>query len=191
MTEQKKKKKRLAPWNVRVAIAKDVLRWIETKRFLVKKGYYVVDQEFDEYKDVGPALITKEDVDTNADAKEIMQDRNCRVCALGACFLASLDRYNNVGCSDLVANYGNNYHKGQSLSQFDTMKYLKRFFAPEQLDLIEAAFEMNVCHRVVLERDNIELLKAKKWGDEYFNNPTERLEAIMENIIDNRGTFKP
>ena len=188
MTEQKKKKKRLAPWNVRVAIAKDVLRWIETNKMVVSYGgNYVILQDRNPVSFERAAIFSGEELASNVDAKQVLEDKKCIVCALGACFIAAIDRYNNIGCRDLLKD-----SRPNSINQGDTMAYLRRFFHPEQLDLIEAAFERSSSHCRTLSSYSDEIDKAIEFGYEYrTGGPTLGLEAIMNNIIKNNGTFKP
>lgn len=66
----------------------------------------------------------------------------------------------------------------------DTYKYLEDFFSTEQLEEIESAFERsNMCNI------NDGILASNF----VFNitEASERMRLIMENIIANKGTFKP
>ena len=63
---------------------------------------------------------------------------------------------------------------------------LGRFFDIDQLRLIESAFEQSEFGN--LDYDLVE--RAVEFGNRYKVHGT-RLRAIMQNIIDNRGTFVP
>lgn len=111
---------------------------------------------------------SREDADTfyNKQLRDIVLG-NCKVCAKGAIFLAKAVRYNNV----LVCQW-------MKADECDDNAPLREHFSWEQLDDIEAAFE--------------------GWSDQKSNpksyiskypNDKDRLIAILNNIIKNKGTF--
>jgi hypothetical protein len=90
----------------------------------------------------------------------------CDVCAIGGMFLSRFNLYNKE-----------NDYVGDSDTMKDRLE--EAGFTSEQLRLIERCFE--------------------GWGsieDEHpwlaeLDNPEDRLIAIMQNIVDHKGTFKP
>jgi hypothetical protein len=88
-------------------------------------------------------------------------ERKCNVCALGSLLLSHV-RVNNELTVDDVLN-ANGYHD-------DLLEY----FEHDQLQLIESHFENN-----------------KKIDGCFYEEDDERLEAIMQNIVDNDGEFNP
>jgi hypothetical protein len=88
----------------------------------------------------------------------------CYVCALGAVFAVAVER-DAVECSN-VFSYREGAMRGALAPYFDF----------GQLRMIEAAFE--------------EWSYEKEFGDQYEDD-AERMIAIMQNIIDNDGTFVP
>ncbi len=120
---------------------------------------------------------------------------SCKVCALGAMFFCAVKVANNLNIqqhwqtsvSTKILNReveNTIYYKDMGYSQSESVfKYMKRFFTKHQLDLIETAFE-----RFCLKSNNTNVLKAI----EMFKPEVSlhnRMKAIMQNIIKNKGTF--
>lgn len=172
------------PWNEltkaekRVRIAKDALAQIRTKKVEVQSGTYcdIFSNKLKEGSQLNKILPTLE-----ADS--------CTVCAKGALFLAHVDRFNKLKIEDNGAFSANN-------SQI--IDRLKGIFSIGQLDTIEAAFEMGVTqdaehilwdHSTAVEETEL-AKRAIAFGEEYSDD-LDRLVAILENIIENKGTFIP
>ena len=64
------------------------------------------------------------------------------------------------------------------------ISYLKKYFTVPQLNLIEIAFEQTEIFKHPLKS------KAIKFGEQY-KHPKSRLRAILNNILENNGVFKP
>lgn len=173
----------------RVAIAKDVIQWMDTKKMLVANaGYLYSSSDLFSFKDVGE----------NADLRSKLQGKECRVCALGAVFLTTVDRFNKVGCGDISVepnpyfpekDYTINHLRRNSLT-----KYLKRYFTPLQMGMIESAFECSEYYDGLSTSAQRAVIKAMNYGINLHNNgvdPEGKLRSIMKNIITNKGTFKP
>lgn len=102
--------------------------------------------------------------------REQLVDRTCQVCAIGALFIAEVARNNKF-----------DFHFRVDRSEmFDK---LSRWFSEDQLTEIECAFECRACRFC-------NLVRAIEFGKKYAD-PTARMRAIMENIIANKGDFKP
>lgn len=184
-----------------VLIAKDVLKWIKSKRIVVSPGTYVKfpvnlnTRVGEQLQDVLPEVVTPEEP--------------CTVCALGACFLASVARFNaleipKVGTKDWLL-----YPYETKLYFTPLQDHLHQAFSDEQLILIESAFEGR---RMGAEHENLNQVKVEvsiKKGDKavafgeqrrfrepstwgaYRINSEKVLTAICRNIIRNDGLFKP
>lgn len=171
----------------RVAIAKDVLKWMDTQKMDVQQSGYLLSKT--------GSLFSGLDVLDNADLKEKLQGKECQVCALGAVFLTTVDRFNQVGCADLL-DEGDWRGGALSLKRRHLTNYLEKYFAPLQLCLIESAFEcgsfrtgFNSNHSALKK-----IAKAEQYGVKLHRKglgPDKRLRKIMNNIIKNNGTFKP
>ena len=95
----------------------------------------------------------------------------CEVCALGGLFVALVARENEF---NVDVNYGT-----IGVFGIQVYKHLRSYFTTEQLSCIESWFE---CH----SSDVLDIPKAWVWLED-----TERMKRIMENIVDNDGTFQP
>lgn len=105
--------------------------------------------------------------------------KNCRVCALGALFLADLiirDEYKALN----MPSHG--------LDQFSMINRLKPYFTEKQLELIERAFEGHCsCFHNHLPKHNPTCTCNLKKTDAPDKH---RLLYILKNIKDNEGTLK-
>lgn len=144
----------------RVLIAQDVLKLLKKKKTVkVMSGNAYLDltnavPEADEKKELSKLL-----------PKLITPKKPCTVCALGACFLAHVTRYNN-----LVVPYSLSGQGGASLFGSVAREQLSDVFDLIQLGDIEGYFE-------------------SFWGSQDIADDRARLVAIMKNIIANKGTF--
>jgi len=107
----------------------------------------------------------------------------CEVCVRGSLLVSLIRKDNNFTGEDLD-NMSCGYFDSWSVED----KRLLELFSPEQLSLIEYAFENFSADRYINEKD---LDKVEDFFVLYEHNNTERLIAILKNIIKNKGTFKP
>jgi hypothetical protein len=122
------------------------------------------------------------------DAQKLLPqlEKDCKVCALGACFLSHIRLFNEVQMwGELDASQQRQLIASQ----------LEKYFGRLELYLIETAFEcvpLSLLQRVPnLEEDyRVSLRDALSFGWKFSKLP-ERLRAIMENIISNNGEFNP
>lgn len=168
------KSKRLTKAEKRVQIAKDVIEQILAKKYSAVSGDYVSSTSM---------------VPLN---KEVLNRDNpkCKVCACGSLILSAIRLFNRHTCP--ITTNG---------SHIKAMTLLKDWFSLAQLISIESAFEgwSNIAHGNGFHPDMVNKLadKAKAWRDSSgFGNyemkfSDEHIIAIMKNIIDNNGTFKP
>lgn len=103
--------------------------------------------------------------------EDLLLGTQCTVCAKGALFAADIMKKGNCSNDKFKVDKGN----------ADVYNRLGGIFTKAELDEIEVAFEMWIGHGYS---------DAYHFGTLY-DSSAERLEAIMQNIIDNEGTFKP
>lgn len=161
----------------RVALAKDVIAQIEAKKFLAKSNIFV--------------RITKE-LPSFSELREQLPKVKCQVCAKGALFLAHVKLFNKckVGSSGRL-----------HIQDSEVKSRLGKIFSKLQMDMIEVAFEKrgfsHTSESLIKERRYAQrpLLTEKgtvcvEFGKK-FRSVETRLVAIMENVIENKGIFKP
>lgn len=137
---------------VRVAIAKDVLK--QLRYWQIETGVYL---------NTSVPLIPDTDLKTQL---ETVPSKVCHVCAIGACFLAYVQRFDKVKTNFWGTVFA------------DNMKLaLEEYFDLHQLYMIESAFEL-------WPRSGVEFVLY------YYNEtPSFRLRKIMQNIVANNGEF--
>lgn len=163
----------------RVSIAKDVLKQILQEKIIVQRGDYI-DFTFNKPCGVDTRLL-----------ESIKKAESCTVCAIGATLISLL----NKSGSDIPRNKVDLYQP--KYSSKEVKKHLS-VFGPKQLYMIEYAFEgrgqTSVAKHfygykaVGLPSSTFE--KLAKYLVTYASD-RERLVAIMQNIIENKGTFNP
>lgn len=146
-----------------ILIAQDVLRWMRTRKLTIETGSYLVFEE-----DPAPGTPLQPILRKLATAK-----RPCEVCALGACLIAKIDRFNAV---EMPVTFGRSV----------TAEALSDIFSNTQMDLIEAAFEVTSEYAIF---DGVQ--DAIAFGQRFNTNPRLRLRRIMQNIIEHKGVFVP
>lgn len=166
----------------RIAIAKDVIEQLKNKIYKAEQGRYIrYLRTNDGHYPLAegkywytPAKSIIENIDT------------CEVCALGSCLLSTVKFKNHLMIDDI------------SRFNFNVRNLLLSLFSEKQLFLIEKAFESDLAGTFIsqdyLENEGLiksrEISAAKRFRDQY-DYEQERLIAIMENIIANKGEFKP
>ena len=161
----------------RVMIAQDVLAQLKTKRYVAESGCWVQPNYYSDWKQ----LSDKDSVQELFAAKKI---ESCNVCALGGLFMSCTNFINNTLLEDLYdvsGDLGNLIDEEEQLSN-----KLNKIFSTNQLKLIEMYFEANGgFFREDDEDDRIGVFYNKNSSDK------KRLQLIMENIVENGGTFVP
>jgi hypothetical protein len=160
----------------RVAIAKDVIAQIRAKQYRIKCGIWLSVDGID--TDVGvegacQAALLGQEIK--------IEPAKCDCCALGAAMASSLRLFN-------IGEFCNDVELG------DLTKQLGKFFSKEQMGLIEATFECRsepLCELAPEGKDEFSDLFI--YNTARFRRMTceNRAIAIFENIIKNKGTFKP
>lgn len=103
--------------------------------------------------------------------------KTCTVCGIGACVLSLISINNNYKFSKRRST------ENGIMSRFSIVKKLKDCFTEVQINQIESAFESNPW-----DGWNQKCLAAAGFGQQYYD-PDQRLNAIMQHIIDNKGTI--
>ncbi len=154
----------------RVMIAQDCLVRIKLNQLKSNKGRMFTNN-----------LFVNTDGDTSLKSL-LNKDKNplkCSVCAKGGLFMSYVGRVNECPVYDVSDDTGLNSKP---------MRKLLEIFSAKQLSLIETAFEGDTFSWNKTLSDNY-VRKALRFFDRY--NVKNRLGAICENIIENKGTFKP
>lgn len=166
----------------RVAIAKDVLAALATKKIEAESGTYYLRTK---------ALGDK------------LNGEQCNACAIGALFACQVERTPKLKLTDASDYYdstdvywdedAHEYKEGaaeRSFASYGMRETLRKFFGDKQLGLIETAFEQDddYCYDLNLDGDTVDA--AIKFGSRYRSD-RGRMRAIMENIVANRGEFRP
>lgn len=143
----------------RVLIAKDVIKWLRIGRLCAISDAcsYVASDEVD--------LYVSHTAPKPADARELVRNAKCDVCAKGAILVSMVDRFDVL-----------QVRPGRELADYaDDSPYMRRLF-PDK-DLIEVAFEG---WRNSPRKDGV------PW-ESLIHDATVRLAAIMHQIIRNKG----
>jgi hypothetical protein len=161
----------------RVMIAQDVLAQLKAKRYVAESGCWVkpnIDSAWEQklsHHDSVQELFIEQKIES------------CNVCALGGLFMSCTNFNNNTLLEDLDdASEG----LGNLIEEEQLSNKLNEIFSTNQLKLIESYFEANGgFFRDYDEDDRIEVFYNKNSSDK------KRLQLIMENIVENNGTFVP
>lgn len=160
----------------KVEIAKDVIANIHAKQLNVGMGSYVYPNKIDtEDLEVLQKYLPSQQI------AQIMKP-NCTVCARGSMMICKIAKFNDYDLKDINLDGVDDSHTTQAL---------KDAFTDKELYCIECCFELwdeynqrYSPHGVVIPNDVIDT-----WAK--IKDPTDRLLAIMQNIIDHKGAFKP
>lgn len=156
----------------RVAIAKDVLKWIEDKKFRPRSGDYL-EGTFSSNKN---------------DSLDItLNNTFCTACALGACFIGMVDLGDKIKVGDVFEGNLSTYN---TVNVTSMINHLKVIFTGLQMDLIEAAFEKSAGMSRKTDKDH-PLMHASIAFGKRFSSDTDTMVAIMKNIVKNKGSFMP
>lgn len=157
-----------SPEEKRVLIAKDVLAHLEAIHIIPAPSKWVDTNVYYQtsHKQVKDAFLS---------------EKHCYCCALGAAFMCLIERENKVTNDELRFSFQSSF-----------FQRLKDFFGENQMELIEMYFEGSGAYfirRVKRQSDQIRA-SAIAWKDNN-EHPLDRMQKIMQNIIDNNGKFVP
>ena len=167
------KKKLTRKQQLAVDIAKDIIKWIGEKKLRIKDGLTYLSGSLPNCE------IRSED---QVQPHLPLLRKNCDVCAKGAIFLSYIELKNKI-TFDSLDFVGVGFSKSVDASEETICDLLGGAFSKENLDLIESAFEK---HRGFYGEEK----RAYDFGRKY-RSPRKRMIAICENIIKNKGEFKP
>lgn len=168
---------------LRIALAKDVIASLETERIISKSGSWVQIESDESICGFNTSISGSDDTQI----QDIINNKKCQVCALGALFIESIRRFDSLTIGDLEDGY--------SVGCYDITEYLDNIFDEYQLKLIEVAYErgdggFSVRWDFRDKEDREEAERAIEFG-KTIDDDRERLIAIMNNIIKNYGDFIP
>ncbi len=183
----------------RVEIAKDVLDLLRSQAIFANKGSYMESQlpwsKFREYDEDGDLveldadkseMLFRDFFRIHAKLPEPAKKFPVGVCAIGAMFIGAVDKFNSLQCADL--GYAD-------ASDDDMVDYLDGWFEEFDLRLIETAFERQWCGGDELQLDEDGEYRSEINDAADFcaaeESAEERMQKIMQNIIDNQGEFRP
>ncbi len=198
----------------RVQVARDVIEQLNTKQIISNPGRY-----FAGLQQENPLNIK---VDGDTQVKAILEELPpCKVCALGACFVAMMRRYNEHTVRDLIPTGSNSTNYASLREHLGTLSaltsYLSTLFSADQIKLIEVAYEgarlsgsfdyytkemplpVFNAHKFHMSRASYQseypashfTIAGIKIGHRRNDDGSEILKDIMKNIIRNKGEFKP
>ena len=168
-TKTLKKAKKLTKAQMRVIVAKDALLQLQLEKYQPKCGVYIDDDLKREIQ----YLPSQGKANREDSVQPYLNNlNNCQVCAKGAIFLSSVRAFNDVTVG--------NFYEG-------AMNKAYSIFGENNLDRIECAFEQ---WKLKNSSNNNKNTKLNKFIDKYPHT-NKRLEAILKNIIKNKGIFKP
>lgn len=174
ITRANKAFEKMTPSEKRVQIARDVLAQLAAKRLIAESGVWL------EGKD-GKDLFKQSDIQKDAELSDILaKTKQCQGCALGGMFMCSVERADNLKLGKLEAvREADNCN---TIAENDAFSYLKKFFSENQLEMIECAFERG--SGASYSRDSVDFACD-------VEDAQTRMRLIMENIVANKGTFRP
>lgn len=165
----------MEPAQQRVQIAKDVLKYLGKGVLDASEGDYFMIKGYEEGKDLRDLI------------EEAPESQKCTVCALGAAFYCAVLRVDNYKLSKID---NSSYVPNEVLMFGSNVKnFLRAYFEEDQLELIESAFEREKMGDEDAAKDE-DMKTAIDFGKGYYYE-NKRLVAIMNNIVENEGKFKP
>lgn len=174
-----------SPAEKRVLIAKDVIAQIKAKRFKPKSGVWVQPVDAKNTRDIE----LDDEFNEDASVRELFLEKKipaCECCALGALFMSCTLYNNQTTVQDFVDEVRFDFEEHVEVGKFTNG--LTRFFSRSQLKLIETAFEGG--YGAFRSPSAKTMANLVRW-EEKLPDDQKRLVAIMNNIIDNKGTFVP
>lgn len=153
----------------RVQIAQDVIKSLNAGKLVAEQGIYVTRNR--KTKALGKELF---DENVTCGLDTILEKiPKCNVCALGGLFVEAVKRHDKITTDEISSDPW----------QHELHYYLKKFFSVEQLRMIEDAFESEGPSMYGNDKALTFCNTLKK--------PRDRMLKIMNNIVENNGTFRP
>lgn len=175
----------------RVLIAKDVLARISFNQYKPKTSIWLR---------INPAHISSSEEQDSVQKMIVKEGIECKVCAMGGLAASCIGFNNSVTISeDFNTDNPHHYttideelHLAELLHGAKEDKFqLIAIFGKTEIEKIEMTFEMGRgYYRNNLSDDPLKQ-KCILFGEKYKNDNRERMIAIMNNIVKNKGVFKP
>lgn len=163
--------------NLKVQIAQDVIKQLDAKLYIATSGVYVQKSDLPDTIDASTRL-----------SEFVASIPPCHVCALGSAILSNA----RLGTNDLVGDLFRIDDYGADLRCGNMDVTLRNIFGESNLEMIESAFEMsNMSDTLDPDEDDMSDIELAIEFGEQFEHDEPRLRAIMQNIIENEGIFKP
>lgn len=180
-TMSKEKFDALPKYKKCMVVAQDVIDRIKLKQIAPRNGHFCSIVQSENWNLGGKSL------------KGLLESpkTQCTVCAKGGLFLSYIGIVNNYDISDNM--YGR-FSSAEELKS-EEMGMLTKIFTRKQLSLIESCYEGKEYewNDFVTMQEFDKCLKFR--GYDYYENTDAKakklLQRICENIIKNKGTFKP
>lgn len=176
----------------RVIIAQDALDQIKSKRFKPESGNFLKVKNL-EFNPNGYHTSEEAELGEKSFQKVFVESPKikCVGCALGALFLSTTVVNNNSTVCETIEEGSDLGEMIQYRNSFSNG--LHKFFSEEQLVQIEYCFEGGAGY---FGSYNISSTEKRVKLDEFISkhrglSATNRLVAILNNIIENEGKFKP
>lgn len=185
--EKNKSFSKLGKMQKRVMIARDVIAQVKAKKFKVKTGTYC---------DLKINKKYKPEVEGELELQSLMESgvvEKCTVCAIGGIFASKVsigNKFNINVENDSWDDENPDLRIDNELSDDEIFKNLENIYSSEELRKIEYAFEGNDIDDSFWHEED-EFHKNILSYSKVHKNVDNRLIAIMQNIIDNNGKFKP
>lgn len=185
----------------KVAIAKDVIGSLHAMSVMSGNGYITENETTTDLSILREFGISDKLIAGKAKEK-------CTVCARGAMMLCKIEKFNHFGFDKCVGYNHDPIETFDDISQDDTAAALADAFTEDELDDIEGCFELCIADNREDEFDDDDDYDGyyirndiktsygkayhkyqKHWED--ITDDKDRLMAIMQNIVDHKGEFKP
>lgn len=158
----------------RILIARDIIELIKAQLLIATHGYFFKSPNLGYLAASRLFLMNGQEFIL----KSIRSKTSCNVCALGAAMVSATRLGNKFNLLDISR---------------DAREELRQIFTREQLHLIEGYFETSA-HISIETTDYLEennhFDRIRRFKD-FHENSTERLLAIWQNVLNNKGIFIP
>jgi hypothetical protein len=176
----------------RVEIARDVIAQLKAKTIVAASVYFTSDEL--EYR-----IEKGVDVDRGDASVAFAQATDCQVCGIGSLFKCAVQSSNGLPFKNFAKAYGSTIREEEAA-------YLSKWFSAEMLDLVEDYYERaydwscDYSCRSTCRSTCRSLPNGRRSGElmDIYNHPilrqddnNTRLTMIMQNLISNRGEFRP
>lgn len=162
-----------------VEVARDVLLQLRLERLTTDGGYLSVRKD-------SQAFNPDEEVWNGSFKTAFKEDKSivCGVCAIGAAYIGYINRFNRVKTCDVL-----------SASDEDMIETMSNVFSSDQLRLMEGFFESGFVSTPdsFYDMDSEGQDKVLNLMDAFrtrYPERSQRLRAIMLNVIRNNGEFR-